>query len=145
MFVPPYHWYHMHMNSGAVENRQLRIRAPRPGANPSADPNRAIPFHMQDPWIRQKFEEELAKRGLTSLMPKGPTRTRTTSGMPGGWRRTREPLHNSLTPSVVAEVPPSSILPPWGGGQNGGVSGRDRRGVSSLCARVGAETTLELM
>ena len=26
---------------------------------------------MQDPWIRQKFEEELAKRGLTSLMPDG--------------------------------------------------------------------------
>ncbi|MDE2836150.1 MAG: cupin domain-containing protein [Chloroflexota bacterium] len=69
VFVPPYHWYHMHFNSGAVENRQLRIRAPRPGANPSADPQRMIPFAEQDPWIRQKFEEELAKRGLTSLMP----------------------------------------------------------------------------
>ena len=71
VFVPPYHWYHMHMNSGAVENRQLRIRAPRPGANPGADPGRSIPFIEQDPWIRQKFEEELAKRGLTSLMPEG--------------------------------------------------------------------------
>ena len=69
VFVPPYHWYHMHMNAGPVENRQLRIRAPRPGANPSADSKRMIPFHEQDPWIRQKFEEELAKRGLTSLMP----------------------------------------------------------------------------
>ena len=69
VFVPPYHWYHMHMNSGPVENRQLRIRAPRPGANPSADAKRMIPFVEQDPWIRQKFEEELAKRGLTSLMP----------------------------------------------------------------------------
>ena len=69
VFVPPYHWYHMHMNSGSVENRQLRIRAPRPGANPSADPRRSIPFVEQDPWIRQKFEEELAKRGLTSMMP----------------------------------------------------------------------------
>jgi oxalate decarboxylase/phosphoglucose isomerase-like protein (cupin superfamily) len=71
VFVPPYHWYHMHFNSGSVENRQLRIRAPRPGANPSADPNRTIPFHEQDPWIRKKFEEELAKNGLTSLMPEG--------------------------------------------------------------------------
>ena len=71
VFVPPYHWYHMHMNSGNVENRQLRIRAPRPGANPSADPHRSIPFAEQDPWIRQKFEEELAKNGLTSLMPEG--------------------------------------------------------------------------
>ena len=57
------------MNAGPVENRQLRIRAPRPGANPTADPDRMIPFTKQDPWIRQKFEEELAKRGLTSLMP----------------------------------------------------------------------------
>ena len=69
VFVPPYHWYHMHLNSCPVENRQLRIRAPRPGANPSADPKRLIPFAEQDPWIRQKFEEELAIRGLTSLMP----------------------------------------------------------------------------
>jgi oxalate decarboxylase/phosphoglucose isomerase-like protein (cupin superfamily) len=69
VFVPPYHWYHMHMNSGSVENRQLRIRAPRPGANPTADPNRSIKFFDQDPSIRKKFEEELAKRGLTSLMP----------------------------------------------------------------------------
>ena len=69
VFVPPYHWYHMHFNSGSVENRQLRIRAPRPGANPAADAHRVIPFAEQDPWIRRKFEEELAKRGLTSLMP----------------------------------------------------------------------------
>lgn len=71
VFVPPYHWYHMHMNSGSSENRQLRIRAPRPGANPSADPKRSIPFFDQDPWIRKMFEEELAKNGLTSLMPEG--------------------------------------------------------------------------
>ena len=69
VFVPPYHWYHMHLNSCPVENRQLRIRAPRPGANLSADSKRPIPFAEQDPWIRQKFEEELAIRGLTSLMP----------------------------------------------------------------------------
>jgi len=71
VFVPPYHWYHMHMNSGSSENRQLRIRAPRPGANPSADLNRMIPFHMQDPKIRDMFEEACAKNGLTSLMPEG--------------------------------------------------------------------------
>ena len=49
VFVPPYHWYHMHFNTGAVENRQLRIRAPRPGANPTADLERVIPFVKQDP------------------------------------------------------------------------------------------------
>ncbi len=69
VFVPPSHWYHMHLNSGAVENRQLRIRAPRAGANPDADQRRSIPFTQLDPWIRTKFEEELAKNGLTSLMP----------------------------------------------------------------------------
>ena len=71
VFVPPNHWYPVHANSGTLENRQLRIRAPRPGANPQADPRRSIPFVEQDPWIRQKFEEELAKRGLTSMMPDG--------------------------------------------------------------------------
>ena len=59
----------MHLNSGAVENRQLRIRAPRPVANPDADSRRSIPLMQLDPWIRTKFEEELAKNGLTSLMP----------------------------------------------------------------------------
>ncbi|MSQ24612.1 MAG: cupin domain-containing protein [Chloroflexi bacterium] len=69
IFVPPYHWYHLHMNTGAVENRQLRIRAPRPGANPDADPQRMLPLTALDPSIRQIFEGELAKNGLTSLMP----------------------------------------------------------------------------
>ena len=69
VFVPPYHWYHMHLNTGPVENRQLRIRAPRPGANPDGDPRRSIPFSQLDPWIRPRFEEELARNGLTSLMP----------------------------------------------------------------------------
>jgi hypothetical protein len=69
IFVPPTLWYHMHVNSGPVENRQLRIRAPRAGTNPAADVRRTIPFYQVDPWIRAKFEEELAKNGLTSLMP----------------------------------------------------------------------------
>jgi hypothetical protein len=59
----------MHLNSGSVENRQLRIRSPRAGTNPDADPRRFIPFTELDPWIRTRFEEELANNGLTSLMP----------------------------------------------------------------------------
>jgi len=60
----------MHVNSGAVENRQLRIFPPQPLMNYTApDPNKYIPFVEEDPWIRNKFEEELAKNGLTSLMP----------------------------------------------------------------------------
>ena len=33
------------------------------------DPKQWIPFTEEDPWIRQKFEEDLAKQNLTSLMP----------------------------------------------------------------------------
>jgi hypothetical protein len=35
------------------------------------DPEKYIPFVDEDPWIRKKFEDELAKNGLTSLMPDG--------------------------------------------------------------------------
>jgi len=28
-----------------------------------------VEYPDEDPWIRQKFEEELARRGLTTLMP----------------------------------------------------------------------------
>ena len=63
VFVPPYHWYHMHMNAGPVENRQLRIRAPRPGANPTADPDRMIPFTKQDPWIRAEVRGGIGQAG----------------------------------------------------------------------------------
>ena len=72
VFVPPNQWYHMHVNSGSVENRQLRIFPPQPLMNYTApDPKKYIPFVEEDPWIRKKFEEELAKNGLTSLMPDG--------------------------------------------------------------------------
>lgn len=70
VFVPPNQWYHMHVNFGAVENRQLRIFPPQPLMNYTApDPRKYIPFTEEEPWIRQMFEEETAKRGLTSLMP----------------------------------------------------------------------------
>lgn len=70
VFVPPNMWYHQHINSGGVENRQLRIFPPRPIMNYTfIDPKQQIPFVEEDPWVRQKFEEELAKNGLTSLMP----------------------------------------------------------------------------
>ena len=70
VFVPPNQWYHMHVNAGPVENRQLRIFPPQPLMNYTApDQKKYIPFVEEDPWIRQKFEEELAKKGLTSLMP----------------------------------------------------------------------------
>jgi len=70
VFVPPNHWYHQHVNTGPVQNRQLRIFPPRPmmGYN-IRDMRQQIEYVDETPWIRQKFEEELAKTGLTSLMP----------------------------------------------------------------------------
>jgi hypothetical protein len=35
----------------------------------AADPERYIPFTKEEPWIREMFEEETAKRGLKSMMP----------------------------------------------------------------------------
>ena len=70
VFVPPNMWYHQHVNSGGVENRQLRIFPPRPIMNYTfRDPKQYIPFIEEDPWVREKFEAELAAGGLTSLMP----------------------------------------------------------------------------
>ena len=70
VFVPPNMWYHQHINSGPLENRQLRLFPPRPIMNYSfVDPKQWIPFTEEDPWIRQKFEEDLANQNLTSLMP----------------------------------------------------------------------------
>ena len=70
VFVPPNQWYHMHVNSGAVENRQLRIFPPKPTMNYTfKDEEKYIPLVKEEPWIREYFEAELAKHGLTSLMP----------------------------------------------------------------------------
>jgi hypothetical protein len=71
VFVPPDQWYHMHVNTGSVENRQLRIFPPQPlmGYSAPRSSKGRIPLVDEDPWIRQRFDEELAKNGLTSLMP----------------------------------------------------------------------------
>ena len=76
IFVPPHQWYHMHVNTGTAENRQLRIFTPRPLRQASLwayapDLKGVIPFVEEEPWIRELFEAELGKRGLTSMMPAG--------------------------------------------------------------------------
>ena len=70
LFVPPNQWYHQHFNVGSVPARYLAISRPRPvfDTDESLDV-RQIPYAEEDPWVREKFEEELAKRGLKPLMP----------------------------------------------------------------------------
>jgi hypothetical protein len=72
VFVPPNKWFHQHFNVGANPARYLAFHGPRgPVDNERVeDPSRdQIEYPQEDPLIRQTFESELAKRGLTSLMP----------------------------------------------------------------------------
>ena len=70
-FIPPNRWFHQHFNVSGEWNRYLAFHGPRIFAgterivNTSAD---QIEYPSEEPFIRQKFEEELGKRGLTSLM-----------------------------------------------------------------------------
>jgi mannose-6-phosphate isomerase-like protein (cupin superfamily) len=77
VFTPPDQWFHQHFNVGNVPARYLAISRPRPvfDTDESLDA-RQIPYTEEDPWVRQKFEEELAKRGHTSLMPEEAYRDR---------------------------------------------------------------------
>jgi hypothetical protein len=70
VFVPPNQWYHQHFNSGAVPARYLAIARPSSAfdTDESLD-ERQIDYTVEDPMIREKFESELAKKGVKSLMP----------------------------------------------------------------------------
>jgi oxalate decarboxylase/phosphoglucose isomerase-like protein (cupin superfamily) len=67
IFVPPENWYHQHFNAGQGPARYLALHALRQfSGNPY---RKQIEYPDEDPWIRQHFEEEVGKRGLTTLMP----------------------------------------------------------------------------
>ena len=73
-FVPPNRWFHQHFNVGGARARYLALHPPTQFHGYTDESvgdlsNDQIEYADEDPWIRQKFEEELAKRGLTSLMP----------------------------------------------------------------------------
>ena len=72
VFVPPNNWYHQHFNVGQVPARYLAFHSPR--ANNDYEErrlagNQQIEYVDEDPVVRTRFEDELAKRGLQSLMP----------------------------------------------------------------------------
>ncbi len=73
MFVPPNKWFHQHFNAGGTPARYLALHPPRQFRGHAEQiEDRAkdmIEYIAEDPWIREKFEGELAKRGLTTLMP----------------------------------------------------------------------------
>lgn len=73
LFVPPDRWFHQHFNIGGTPARYLALSPAEQFAGFSErveDRERdQIEYPDEDPAIRQRFENELAKRGLTSLMP----------------------------------------------------------------------------
>jgi oxalate decarboxylase/phosphoglucose isomerase-like protein (cupin superfamily) len=80
VFVPPEDWYHQHFNTGDVAARYLAL-GPLPqfrgkGETLADRAERQIEYTDEDPWIRETFERELAKRGRKSLMPEEAYRNR---------------------------------------------------------------------
>jgi hypothetical protein len=73
IFVPPNRWFHQHFNVSDSTDRYLAFHAPR-GANETSEriediARDQIEYPAEDPMIREKFETELAKNGLKSIMP----------------------------------------------------------------------------
>ena len=75
VFVPPNRWFHQHFNVGDMPARYLAMHA-LPGLSTYSErvedlARDQIEYPDEDAYIRQTFEAEMAKRGLTSRMPEG--------------------------------------------------------------------------
>ncbi|AFP30234.1 hypothetical protein MRBBS_1296 [Marinobacter sp. BSs20148] len=73
MFVPPDRWFHQHFNTGTEPARYLALHPPvqfHGHADKLKDRAKdQIEYMDEDPWIREKFEEELAKNNTSTVMP----------------------------------------------------------------------------
>jgi oxalate decarboxylase/phosphoglucose isomerase-like protein (cupin superfamily) len=73
VFVPPNRWFHQHFNIGAAPARYLAFHPPRgmEGYSEKVEDlaRDQIEYPNEDPFIREKFVAELAKRGIKSAMP----------------------------------------------------------------------------
>ena len=73
MFVPPDRWFHQHFNLGGTPARYLALHPPPQfyGRSEQVEDRERdqIEYPDEDPFVRNYFEEELAKRGNKTLMP----------------------------------------------------------------------------
>jgi oxalate decarboxylase/phosphoglucose isomerase-like protein (cupin superfamily) len=73
MFVPPEKWFHQHFNVGSAPARYLALHPLKQFAGYAEkieDQARdQIEYADEDPFIRERFEAELAQRGLRTAMP----------------------------------------------------------------------------
>jgi len=73
VFVPPNRWFHQHFNLGEAPARYLALHAPRHLVSSSEKvedlARDQIEYANEDPWIRETFERELAKHGMSSAIP----------------------------------------------------------------------------
>jgi oxalate decarboxylase/phosphoglucose isomerase-like protein (cupin superfamily) len=73
VLVPPNRWFHQHFNVGAKPARYLALHSPMQFyGHAEKVEDRAkdqIEYPDEEPWIRKKFQDELAQRGVQSLMP----------------------------------------------------------------------------
>jgi hypothetical protein len=88
VFVPPNRWWHQHFNAGATDARYVALHAPTgmptgassfTGSDGERITNREedqIEYPDEDPWIRQYFEEQVAKHGGKTAMPEEAYRDR---------------------------------------------------------------------
>jgi len=73
IFVPPARWFHQHFNLGEIPARYLAFHPPwflSGFSEKVEDVERdQIEYTKEAPSVRQRFEGELSKRGMTSLIP----------------------------------------------------------------------------
>ncbi|MGH7833246.1 MAG: cupin domain-containing protein, partial [Candidatus Binatia bacterium] len=66
-------WFHQHFNIGAAPARYLAIHPPRglSGISEKIEDRMRdqIEYPDEDQMVREKFESELSRKGLSSLMP----------------------------------------------------------------------------
>lgn len=71
LFAPPNMWFHQHFNLNSGLAHYLTLHPARniePSGRGIVGSRASVEFVDEEPWIRETFEAELAKRGLKSIM-----------------------------------------------------------------------------